>query len=138
MEALGIPYESWGPEQVNGAAAGLRPGPLRSRRSCPPTPPSARPRARSRGAVFFPCAGYISDPQLATHNVQRAAEAGRGEFRFNSEVAEILTGLAGPYGGRSRGVKLASGEEIQAPVVVNVAGPHSYKINEHGRGRPGT
>ena len=27
------------------------------------------------GGVFFPDGGYVSDPQLATHNLQRAAEA---------------------------------------------------------------
>ena len=76
------------------------------------------------GAVFFPNAGYVSDPQLATHNVQRAAEAGGGEFRFNAEIVEIRRD-----GGRVAGVTLADGERIDAPVVVNVAGPHSYLIN---------
>ena len=36
---------------------------------------SARRWARTISAVFFPCAGYVSDPQLAAHNAQRAAEA---------------------------------------------------------------
>jgi sarcosine oxidase subunit beta len=74
--------------------------------------------------VFFPCAGYISDPQLASHNAQRAAEARGAVFRFNAEVAEIRR-----VDGRVAGVTLGSGEPIDAPVVVNIAGPHSYKIN---------
>ena len=76
------------------------------------------------GAVFFPYAGYISDPQLAAHNLQRAAEAKGAEFAFNTEVTEIRQ-----HDGRVAGVTLASGEVIEAPVVVNVAGPHSYKVN---------
>ena len=36
------------------------------------------------GAVFFPMAGYISDPQLSTHNLQRACENIGGKFRFNN------------------------------------------------------
>ena len=74
--------------------------------------------------MFFPCAGYIGDPQLATHNVQRAAEAKGAEFRFNAEVTEIRR-----ENGRVAGITLRGGERIDAGVVVNVAGPHSYKIN---------
>ena len=75
-------------------------------------------------AVFFPTAGYISDPQLATHNLQRAAEAKGSEFLFGREVVEILKS-----DGRVSGVKLDDGAEIPAPVVINVAGPHSAQIN---------
>ena len=39
--------------------------------------------------MFFPCAGYVNDPQLASHNAQRAAEAKGAKFRFNSEVTAI-------------------------------------------------
>ena len=42
------------------------------------------------GGVFWPTAGYISDPQLSTHNLQRAAEAKGAEFLFGREVVEIL------------------------------------------------
>jgi len=76
------------------------------------------------GAVFFPDGGYISDPQLAAHNLQRAAEAQGGDFRFNAEVAEIRKS-----NGRVAGVTLADGTAIDAPVIVNVAGPHSSIIN---------
>ena len=76
------------------------------------------------GAVFFPDAGYVSDPQLATHNVQCAVEAAGGAFRFNAAVAEIRR-----TNGRVAGVTLEDGTQIDAPVVVNVAGPHSSRIN---------
>ena len=76
------------------------------------------------GAVLFPAGGYVNDPQLATHNLQRAAEAKGAAFRFKAAVAEILRD-----GGRVSGVRLDGGETVQAPVVVNVAGPHSFKIN---------
>jgi sarcosine oxidase subunit beta len=77
------------------------------------------------GAVLFPYAGYISDPQLAAHNLQRAAEANGAEFAFNTEVTDIVQ-----RDGRVAAVTLASGESIESPVVVNVAGPHSYKVNQ--------
>lgn len=78
------------------------------------------------GAVLFTHAGYVTDPQLAAHNVQRAAEALPigATFRFNTAVTAIRRA-----GGRAAGVTLADGSEIDAPVIVNVAGPHSAKIN---------
>ena len=48
------------------------------------------------GGVFWPTAGYISDPQLATHNLQRAAEAKGARFLFGRKVVEI------PQGRRAR------------------------------------
>ncbi len=76
------------------------------------------------GGVFWPTAGYISDPQLATHNLQRAAEAKGAQFQFGRKVLEILK-----ESGRVAGVRLDDGETISAPVVVNVAGPHAEIIN---------
>ena len=32
------------------------------------------------GAIYTPDSGYMSDPALATHNLQRAAEAAGGRF----------------------------------------------------------
>ncbi|MDH3798428.1 MAG: FAD-binding oxidoreductase [Desulfobacterales bacterium] len=77
------------------------------------------------GALWIPESGYISDPKLSAHNVQVAAEAQQGEFLYNAQVAEILQKQ-----GRTAGIKLADGSEIEAPVVVNVAGPHSFLINQ--------
>lgn len=76
------------------------------------------------GALFTPAGGYVSDPQLSCHNLQRGAEALGGEFLFNAEVSDILTA-----DGRVSGVQLADGSEAHAPIVVNVAGPHSAVIN---------
>jgi sarcosine oxidase subunit beta len=76
------------------------------------------------GAIFVPESGYITDPQLSTHNLQRAAEAKGAEFMFNAEVVDIYK-----KAGRVAGIKLKNGTQIAAPIVVNVAGPHSYIIN---------
>ncbi|MEA2428953.1 MAG: hypothetical protein QOF37_2581 [Thermoleophilaceae bacterium] len=76
------------------------------------------------GAIFTPGSGYVNDPQLATHNLQRAAEAKGGEFLFKAEVGEIRRN-----NGDVAGVTLTDGHEIDAPIVVNVAGPHSFVIN---------
>ena len=76
------------------------------------------------GAVYTPGSGYVSDPQLTSHNLQVAAEANGGEFLFNSEITEIRQ-----QNGRVAGVTLKTGEQIDSPIVVNVAGPHSFVIN---------
>lgn len=76
------------------------------------------------GAVFFPRGGYVNDPKLSAHNAQRAAEAHGARFRFNVGVTEILKA-----GDRAAGVVLSDGSTVSAPVVINVAGPHSSKIN---------
>src|SRR3954467_14576833 len=77
------------------------------------------------GAVYTPGSGYVNDPQLASHNLQRAAEAHGGEFLFRATVTDIRRD-----NGRVTGVTLADGLEIDAPIVVNVAGPHSDIANE--------
>jgi len=76
------------------------------------------------GAVYTPGSGYVSDPQLSSHNLQVAAEAKGGEFLFNKEITEIRQ-----ENGKVIGVTLKSGEQIDAPIFVNVAGPHSFVIN---------
>ena len=83
--------------------------------------PTAR---RINGALWVPESGYISDPKLSTHNVMVAARAKGADFVFKAEVTDILR-----KDGRTAGVRLADGTKIEAPVVVNVAGPHSYVIN---------
>ena len=124
MDRLAIPYSNWSPEQIR-----QRFPIFDTRQFAPVRRPEqdgfGEPGEELYGAVYFPAGGYISDPQLATHNIQRAAEAASAEFRFNAAVASIDRS-----DGRISGITLASGEQIPAPIVVNVAGPHSGHINE--------
>ena len=83
-----------------------------------------QPDEELEGAIYTSGSGYVNDPKLATHDLQLAAEAKGGTFLFDTRIVEIRRS-----GGRVRGVTLDSGEEIDAPVVVNVAGPHSFVIN---------
>jgi sarcosine oxidase subunit beta len=124
MAEIGCPYEEWSAQEVLERMPGVVldsfgeakaiDDPSFGEPAGPPLP----------GGVFFPDGGYVNDPQLASHNLQRAAEAAGAEFRFKVGVAEIRRAK-----GRVAGVRLDGGEEIDAPVVVNVAGPHSYKVN---------
>lgn len=77
------------------------------------------------GGIFIPEAGYVSDPQLAAHNLQRAAEALGAQFKFNSEIVSINHSADE----RVNGVTTRTGQTISASIVVNVAGPHSSKVS---------
>jgi sarcosine oxidase subunit beta len=125
FDEIGIEYEVWDANEMADNAAFLDTGSY-----APPKRPDddafwEEPPKQITSAVHTPIAGYITDPQLATHNLQRAAEAKGGEFMFNTAVADIRVD-----DGRVAGVTLEDGTEIDAPVVVNVAGPHSFVINE--------
>ncbi len=74
--------------------------------------------------IFFPRGGYVTDATLSVHNIQRAAESKGATFFFNSEVVEIRKDS-----GKVAGVTLKDGQQFNAPVVVNAAGPHSFIIN---------
>jgi len=100
-----------------------------TRRFGPPTLPEdprfGQPTGETvAGAVYMPESGLISDPKQSVHNVQVAGEHIGGAYRFNVEVVDILK-----KNGRCAGVTLADGSKIRAPVVVNVAGPHSFLVN---------
>lgn len=79
---------------------------------------------RIEGAVFWPNGGYVTDPALSAQNLAHAAAAKGARFRMGVEVTEILRAH-----GRVAGVRLASGEAVHAPVVINVAGPGSAQVN---------
>jgi len=76
-------------------------------------------------AIYEHESGFIDDPMLSARNLAHAAKHHGAEFRFRAEVVEILRA-----DGRVAGVRLADGAELHAPVVVNVGGPHSSRIND--------
>ncbi|MEM6478352.1 MAG: FAD-dependent oxidoreductase [Pseudomonadota bacterium] len=77
------------------------------------------------GAVFWPKAGYVTDPALSAQNILAAAERRGAKAMLGRRVTAILQA-----GGRVRGVALDDGSEAHAPVVINVAGPASAALNE--------
>lgn len=121
---LGIPYEEWDRAAILTRLPGYD-----LTRYAPPRriddPAFGTPAGGEiERATFFPTAGYVTDPQGAAAALAREAEARGARFLFRRSVAAILR-----TGGRVGGVRLADGEEIHAPVVVNAAGPSSFRIN---------
>jgi len=125
---LGIPCELW-----HAAVLHERMPFLDLRSFAPPKRPDApdfgSPTGeRINGALYVSAGGYINDPILAVHNVQRAAEAAGGEFLFREQVRKIRRAGSGVCGVTTR-----HGRRIDAPVVINAAGPHSHVINQMAR-----
>ena len=89
------------------------------------------PNDRFDDILWMGGAGYVPDPQLAAHNLYTAAAAEGVEFLFNSKVTGVERSSDGD---RVTGVVVtggpADGHRIEAPIVVNVAGPHSSIIND--------
>jgi sarcosine oxidase subunit beta len=79
---------------------------------------------RIEGAVFEEGAGYVVSPGLATLNLRSAGEREGVRFVLNREVVAIRTPAPGRFG-----LETGKGETIESEVVVNVAGPHSSKVN---------
>jgi sarcosine oxidase, subunit beta len=74
--------------------------------------------------IYQPDAGFIDDPQLAAVNLMDAARHFGAVVRLRSDVAAVVSAQ-----GRVGGVQLGGGEVIEAPVVVNAAGPWSSVLN---------
>jgi sarcosine oxidase subunit beta len=123
MERLGIPFEDWDGDRLRRELPFYDLGRYAPPRR-PEDPAFGESSGEIAGAVLFPTCGYVSDPQLAARNLQRAAERHGSRFRFNAKVAEVRRA-----GGRVQGVSLADGTALDAPVVVNAAGPHSAVVN---------
>lgn len=121
---LNCPCEEWSPEMIKEKL------PIYNLESFAPAkrrddPNFGQPNGEQiSGGVYWPNAGYVTDPALSAQNLADAAMAKGAEFYLGTDVVAILTSA-----GRSAGVRLATGEEIHAPIVVNVAGPASSQIN---------
>ena len=124
-DSVGVEYAEWSPREVVEHISIFNTG-----KYWPVTRPEKDDkffdkRGELEGAIFCPGGGYMSDPRLSSHNAEVAAKAKGAEFKFKAEVAEIRRA-----GGKVLGITLADGVEIDAPVVINAAGPHSFVINK--------
>jgi sarcosine oxidase subunit beta len=124
MDEIGCPYEHLTPDAMKARLPFLdlrRYGPAKAAED----PDFGAPTGDAiPGGVFFPRGGYVNDPGLAARNAEFAARREGADFLFNADVADIRQA-----NGRIAGITLADGRRFDAPVVVNVAGPHSSKIN---------
>jgi sarcosine oxidase, subunit beta len=123
FDQVGIPYQCWDAGTIREQVPGLDPG-----RYGPPKPVTDEAfwadADGELGAYFTSDGGFMDDPQLAARNLMAAAMRRGAEVRLHEEVAAILEKNA-----RVQGVRLRSGSVIEAPIVVNAAGPDSQRVN---------
>ncbi|MCV0424543.1 MAG: FAD-binding oxidoreductase [Roseibium sp.] len=123
-DTLGVEYEHWSGEQIVKHLPGYnldRFGPAKSMDDDDFGTPTG---GRIEGAVYFPASGYVDDPQLAARNLKEAAAQQGAVFLFNKKVVEIPV-----EDNRVTGVVCEDGQAFSAGIVINVAGPHSGKVN---------
>lgn len=123
-DTLGIPYEHWGEKQILQQFPGFDLSCFSPAKIASDNKFGLPTGGTLTGAVYFPTAGYVSDPALASQNLQQAAEAKGARFLFNRTITDIRAA-----NGRVCGVSLADGTHIDAGIVINVAGPASARIN---------
>lgn len=124
FDHVGVPYDVLTAAELRAAYPWLDPS-----RHYPPKPVDSEefwedPHGEI-GAYFTPDSGFVDDPGFAAHNLATAARRRGVEFSFRSTV----TGIRRDHD-RVSGVDLAGGTRIDAPVVVNVSGPHSGHVND--------
>ena len=122
FDRVGVPYEVWDAERIRERLPLVDPG-----RHHPPKPIDddafwAEPDGELSG-YWTPDAGFVNDPQLAARNLLDAAVAHGAEICLRSEVTAVRQGP------RTRGVTVNGDTDLDAPIVVNAAGPHSGAIN---------
>jgi len=125
MDELNIPYEHWSPSKISSHLPSFDPkcyAPAQLRSNPNFGEPSS---GKISEEVYFPAGGYVNDPQLATHNLQNAAESNGSEFMFGRRATKI-----NKSDNRISGVGLDDGQEIEASILINAAGPDSRKVNE--------
>ena len=124
FDQVGVPYEVWDAATLRARIPGIDSG-----RYWPPKPVDAdaffADAEHQLGGLYTPDAGFVDDPQLATHNLAAAAQHRGVEFVFNRRVVAVDRS-----GGRVHGVRLSDGSTISTPVVLNAAGPWSHRLND--------
>jgi len=123
-DQIGIDYEEWDLAKLK-----KRMPMFSTDAHWPPSAPEDEvfwqdPKGEVSGAIYTTLEGYVNDPVLATHNLRRAAEAYGAEFMLGREVIAVRRDEE-----KVLGIALDGDEEIDARIVVNVAGPHSFVIN---------
>lgn len=120
---IGIPYRDLTGDQIQQELPALDKGDF-----WPPRPVNdpafAAEPTKDIGGYYTTEGGFIDDPMRSAQNFMFAAKHHGAEVKLNSEVVEIRQA-----GGAVAGITLSDGAEIDAPVVINVAGPASRAIN---------
>lgn len=123
FDQVGVPYEDWDAAALRERVPAMDPGRFWPPKRLQDEAFWAEPDGEL-GALYTGDGGFVDDPLLATQNLADAAVRQHAQFVFKQTVIEIRRS-----GGRVTGVTLLDGQRIDAPVVVNCAGPWSGRLN---------
>ncbi len=122
FEQAGIPYEIWDADTLAARVPGIDVGAY-----FPPKPVDSDEffddAPGQLGAIYTPDGGYVDDPRLAAANLAAAAAHRGAQFAFRRQVTGI-TRLGDVWR-----VEFSGHEPVEAPVVLNAAGPWSSTVN---------
>jgi len=120
---IGIPYQDLSGEQIQAKMPALAKGDF-----WPPRPVDdphfADEPTSDIGGYFTNDGGFIDDPMRAAQNFMFAAKHHGAQVRLNSIVIAILQA-----DGVVTGIELEGGDNIEAPIVINVGGPAAASLN---------
>ena len=123
FEQVGVPYEEWDTAVLRERVPAMDPG-----RHWPPKRIGDEAfwadADGELGALFNADAGFVDDPMLAAQNLADAAVRHGVRFLFKHAVTEVRQ-----TSDRVAGVTLNDSDRLDAPVVVNCAGPWSTRLN---------
>jgi len=119
----GIPYEVWDAEMLAKRVKGIDTGCFYPPKRVDSEEFFEDPHG-NLGALYTPDGGYVDDPRLAAANLAAAAAHRGARFAFHRQVSSI-----GRIGDVWR-VAIEGQESIEAPIVVNAAGPWSSAVNK--------
>ena len=124
FDQAGIEYEYANPDRIRELIPGIDPG-----KFGPPKriddPEFWNESSEELNAMYTPRGGYVSDPMQSAVNLADAAIRKGVVFKFKTRVQEIHKN-----DGRVCCVVTDVGERINAPIIVNAAGPWSGQVNE--------
>ncbi|MDV7133913.1 NAD(P)/FAD-dependent oxidoreductase [Williamsia muralis] len=123
FDKIGVKYELWDSDTLANRIPGIDVGSY-----YPPKPVQSEAfyadTDSSLGAVYTPEAGFVDDPQLAAANLGAAAVANGAVHLFRTKVTHIEQQPSERWI-----LHLDNGDTVEAPIVVNAAGPWSGALN---------
>lgn len=122
FDAAGIPYEEWDAATLQARLPGIDVGAYYPPR--PVTDAGFFADAHGQlGAVYTPDAGWVDDPRLAAANLAAAAEHRGARFGYRRTVRAVARR------GDVWRLALDPADTLEAPILVNAAGPWSGALN---------
>src|SRR5579863_2469742 len=122
FDRVGVPYQEWDAETLAAHVRGIDTGSFYPPKRVDSDEFFDDPHG-NLGAVYTPDGGYVDDPRLAAANLAAAAAHSGARFAYRRAVTTISRA-----GQVWRG-EVHGHEPVEAPILLNAAGPWSSIVN---------